>query len=97
MVLLRGIITVVAVAALGAMISKFELARGERSQPAPTPTRWVRTVDGWEPAEALRLAPNQSPTPALHPALVASLQAGISLFALMAFSDRAKDIRKKAA
>lgn len=46
---------------------------------------WVRTADGWERSSALA-APSPSSPGVLHPLLVAALQAGVSVMALLGFS-----------
>jgi len=49
------------------------------------PTRWIRTVDGWELRESLS-PPAPSFTPALHPLVVAAAELLLSLAALTAFA-----------
>jgi hypothetical protein len=62
----------------------------------PAPTRvsvensltWVRTVDGWEPADRWQV--DAAPPPRLHPLVVACGQGLVSLFALVAFQGDSK-------
>ncbi len=72
---------------MSACLAHLRDAQGQRSASAADATKiaWVRTIDGWEPSSTLYLRPRrpQGP-PALHPGLVASLQVGVSLFALLA-------------
>jgi hypothetical protein len=84
--MLRSLLIVLTVAAIAGVISHFESARAER-QLAAQPLAWIRTADGWEHSSVLTAA-SASPPPALHPFLVASFQAGASLFALLAFPSR---------
>lgn len=81
----RACFTIVAVAVLSAGLAQLRDAQGQRS----TTDRggriaWVRTIDGWEPSIVLQLGPRPQGPPPLHPVLVASLQLGVSLFALLA-------------
>ncbi len=84
--MLRAFLTFVFVIAISICIAHLRDAQGQRSAAADaTKIAWVRTVDGWEQRNTLHLRPRrpQGP-PALHPGLVASLQVGVSLFALLA-------------
>ena len=73
-------------------------AQGQRSTPADaTQIAWVRTVDGWEPSLVLHLGPRPQGAPPLHPVLVASLQLGVSLFALLALPTANLAVRKSLA
>lgn len=93
--LLRAFLTIVVVAALSACLVHLRDAQGQRSQAADVQqTAWVRTVDGWEPSRILKLQPRSQGTPALHPALVATLQLGISLFGLLALPTTNRALRK---
>ena len=46
---------------------------------------WVRTSDGWESSAVIQLDPFEPAEPAIHPTVIACLQLGLSLFALVAF------------
>jgi hypothetical protein len=72
------------VAALSSCIASTEGAAGH----AGSRTDWVRTADGWESRTALAV-PAKSPRVEIHPALVAALQLGLSLMALVAFPGKA--------
>lgn len=87
----RSLLTILTVAALSGVISRLERA------PAADAGRskWVRTVDGWEPRWMLvRAVP--SPSPQVHPGLVAALQLGASMLALVAFPARVAVVRPPA-
>jgi len=85
--LLRVCLTIVAVAVLSAGLAYLRDAQGQRSEIAqPQHTAWIRTVDGWEPSTVLQVKLRPAAAPPLHPALVASLQLGLSFFALLAAS-----------
>ncbi len=86
-VLARCLTTVCLVALICALLSHFEQARGE---PDIVATRfdtstWVRTVDGWEPPQALRTTLRADTLPRLHPLAVAGFQISASLLALIVF------------
>ena len=82
----RSILTISAVAAISCYLANFEQAQGRR----PEKPSWVRTADGWESSLVLQVDNSARTEPTLHPALVASFQLGVSLFALMAFPSRVK-------
>lgn len=93
--LLRACLTIAAVAFLSACLAHLRDAQGQQSASADaTPIAWVRTVDGWEPSSVLHLRPRPLGPPALHPGLVASLQLGVSLFALIALPTAKRVVRK---
>ncbi len=77
----RLFITVLTVACLCLCINFLESAQGERS-PA---LDWVRTTDGWERSGVVASQQPMDTSLAVHPALVATLQLGMSLFFLLAF------------
>jgi hypothetical protein len=89
--LLRSLSIILTVAAIAAVISHFESAQGDRQmadfQGEVQQVAWIRTADGWEPSTVLT-AESASTPPSLHPALVASFELGVSLFALLAFPSR---------
>jgi len=92
---LRACLTIVVVAALSASLAHLRDAQGQRSKSADaTQIAWVRTVDGWEPSSVLSLGPRPQGPPALHPGLVASLQLGVSFFALLALPTTNLALRK---
>jgi len=96
--LLRASLTVVAVALLSVCLAHLRDAQGQRTESAnATQIAWVRTADGWEPSTALHLGPRPRGTPPLHPVLVASLQLGVSLFALLALPTAKLAVRKSLA
>ncbi len=77
--------TLSVVATLSYVASHIEYAEADR---VDLP-KWVRTVDGWEPASVL--SPEYGPVnlPALHPFLVAGFELGASVFVLLAFPGKA--------
>ncbi|QEG33306.1 hypothetical protein [Bythopirellula goksoeyrii] len=78
-IVLRMLFTICAVATLSYAASHLEHAHAERA----TLPKWVRTVDGWEPASVIT---EMSPSlPSLHPFLVAGFELGASVFVLLAF------------
>jgi hypothetical protein len=92
----RACLTIVAVGVLSASLAQLRDAQGEGAATGNTrKIAWVRTVDGWEPSSVLTLGPPPSGPPALHPGLVATLQLGLSLLALMALPAAAKFSRPK--
>ncbi|NOY41395.1 MAG: hypothetical protein GXP26_06110 [Planctomycetes bacterium] len=82
----RSLLTISAVALISCFLASFEQAQGRRA----VSTDWVRTADGWESSAVLRLEPRTQSVPTLHPALVASFQLAVSLFALMAFPSQVR-------
>lgn len=83
--MLRACLTIVAVAALSACLAHLRDAQGGGPDGRDAEEiAWIRTVDGWEPSSVLSLGPPPQGPPTLHPSLVASLQLGVSLFALLA-------------
>lgn len=93
--LLRAYFTIVAVATLSACLVQIRDVQGQRPASAKAnQVAWVRTVDGWEPSSVLRLRPKPLGPPTLHPGLVASLQLGVSLFALLALPAANRRVRK---
>lgn len=94
--MLRSCLTIVAVAVLSACLAHLRDAQGEGSDNGEIQKiAWVRTVDGWEPSSVLTLGPPPAGPPTLHPGLVAALQLGISLFALLALPAAAEVSRRK--
>jgi len=93
--LLRACLTIVAVALLSACLVHLRDAQGQRPMSVEaTKIAWVRTVDGWEPSSVLQLKSRPPGPPSLHPGLVASLQLGVSLFALIALPSAKRSARK---
>jgi len=94
--LLRACFTIVAVAVLSAGLAQLRDVQGQQQPAAADVTQiaWVRTVDGWEPSAVLHLESRPQGTPPVHPALVASLQLGVSLFALLALPTATRATRK---
>ena len=83
--MVRACFTIVVVAALSVGINWLRDSQSQGATPADTQQiAWVRTVDGWEPSWVLLPKTRPAGAPALHPGLVATLQLGISLFALLA-------------
>jgi hypothetical protein len=76
----RGLLSILLVALISLMISHGSRAWGERE----APRRWIRTADGWEPAESLT-KPDFAAAPSLHPAIVAGGQLLFSTLCLVAF------------
>ncbi len=62
-----------------------ELPLAESSGQPPCQWAWRRTVDGWEQESAVVVRPTNQ-APALHPAVVSSLQLLVSLTALIGLS-----------
>ena len=94
--LLRACLTIVAVALLSAGLAHLRDAQGDAGSSDETrKIAWVRTVDGWEPSSVLTLGPPPAGPPALHPTLVATLQLGLSLFALLALPASTQVSRRK--
>jgi hypothetical protein len=81
---LRSLLIIAVVAAIAAGLSRLEHAHSQIPTISPA---WVRTVDGWEPSSVLT-TPSPSPSPVVHPALVAGFQLGASVFVLLAFPYR---------
>lgn len=95
MPLLRACITIVAVALLSASFAHLRDAQGQRFASATTDkVMWVRTIDGWEPSTALTISPLPPDPPKLDPLLVALLQVGLSMFALLALPTATRVARK---
>ena len=93
--MLRACFTIVVVAVLSACLTHLRDVQGQKPQPAEaTQIAWVRTVDGWEPSSVLTLGPKPAGPPAVHPSLVACLQLGVSLFALLALPP-AQQVQRK--
>ncbi len=93
--LLRACLTIVAVAVISACLVHMRDAQGQRAASADaTRIAWVRTIDGWEPSSVLQRRPRPLGPPSLHPGLVASLQLGVSLFALIALPTAKRTPRK---
>jgi hypothetical protein len=83
--LLRLCLTILAVAALSACLVHYRDVQGQSSGSTDvTQIAWVRTVDGWEPSTVLMPRPRQQGPPTVHPGLIAGLQLGVSVFALLA-------------
>jgi hypothetical protein len=79
----QSLLTLLIVAAISGWISHGERAAGLSGEPID----WVRTADGWESRTAVE--PYElSAAPAVHPAVVAALQLGASMFFLVAFPAR---------
>jgi hypothetical protein len=80
----RSLLTILTVAAISGWI-----ARGERAASIAQASDWVRTADGWE--VRLVVEPHEPSTPPpVHPAVIAGLQLGASLFFLIAFPARVR-------
>jgi hypothetical protein len=80
----RSLLTILTVAAISGWI-----ARGERAASIAQASDWVRTADGWE--VRLVVEPHEpSAPPPVHPAVIAGLQLGASLFFLVAFPPRVR-------
>ncbi len=93
--MLRACLTIAAVAFLSACLVHLRDAQGQRpTSTDATQVAWVRTVDGWEPSSVLQLQSRPQGPPLLHPGLVASLQLGVSLFALIALPTASRAVRK---
>jgi hypothetical protein len=80
----RSLLTILIVAAISGWI-----ARAERVSTAADPTAWVRTSVGWESRAAVEAAGPPAP-PAIHPAVIASMELCASLFFLVAFPARVR-------
>ena len=91
---LRACLIVLAVAVLSAWMVQLRDAQGDGTAQTRK-IAWVRTVDGWEPSSVLTLGPPPAGPPVLHPGLVATLQLGVSLFALIALPAATKIARPK--
>ncbi|MCC6491985.1 MAG: hypothetical protein IT424_03080 [Pirellulales bacterium] len=83
----RCLLTIAIVAAISGWI-----AQGERAAGRPRGGEWIRTAQGWESRRVLAAAEIVRP-PAVHPAVVAGLQLGASLFVLIALPSRVKVVR----
>ena len=83
----RCLATACLVALICSVLSRFEQAQGNRDIAASRfdSSTWVRTVDGWEPPQALRTTLRADTMPRLHPLAVAGFQVSASLLALLAF------------
>ncbi len=92
--MLRACFTIAAVAVISAGLAHLRDAQGDGGADADR-IAWVRTVDGWEPSSVLSLGPAPPGPPALHPGLVATLQLGVSLFALLALPTRNSFLARK--
>lgn len=79
----RSLLTFLIVVAISGWISRGERAAGLAAEASD----WVRTADGWESRQAIEPYEPSSP-PAVHPAVIAGLQLGASLFFLVAFPAR---------
>lgn len=91
----RASLTIVGVAFISAGLAQLRGTPSQRLALADSQQiAWVRTIDGWEPSSVLTLGPPPQGRPPLHPALVASLQLGVSLFALIALPTANLAIRK---
>ena len=80
----RSLFTILTVAAISGWIS-----RGERAASIAEASDWVRTADGWEVRAVIEPYEPSAPPP-VHPAVVAGLQLGASLFFLVAFPARVR-------
>jgi hypothetical protein len=80
----RSLLTILTVAAISGWIS-----RGERAASVAEASDWVRTADGWE-VRAVIEPHEPSVPPPVHPAVIAGLQLGASLFFLIAFPARVR-------
>ncbi len=93
--MLRSVLTILFVVALSVGIAHMRDAQGERvGAVADQRIAWVRTVDGWEPSSVLTIGPPPPGPPAVHPVLVATLQIGLSVFALLALPPAVQTTRK---
>jgi hypothetical protein len=79
----RSLLTILIVAAISGWIS-----RAERVSTAADPTAWVRTSAGWESRAAVEAGPPAPP--AIHPAVIASMELCASLFFLVAVPARVR-------
>ena len=80
----RSLLTILTVAAISGWIS-----RGERAASVAEAGDWVRTADGWEVRAVIEPYEPSVPPP-VHPAVIAGLQLGASLFFLVAFPARVR-------
>jgi hypothetical protein len=80
----RSLLTILTVAAISGWIS-----HGERAASVAEASDWVRTADGWEVRQMVEPYEPSSPPP-VHPAVIAGLQLGASLFFLLAFPARVR-------
>ena len=81
----RSLLTILTVAAISGWIS-----RGERAASiAAEASDWVRTTDGWEVRQVVEPYEPWAPPP-VHPAVIAGLQLGASLFFLVAFPPKVR-------
>ena len=80
----RSLLTILTVAAISGWIS-----RGERAASVAEASDWVRTADGWEVRAVIEPYEPSVPPP-VHPAVIAGLQLGASLFFLLAFHARGR-------
>ncbi|MBA3483674.1 MAG: hypothetical protein H0T51_17840 [Pirellulales bacterium] len=80
----RSLLTILTVAAISGWIS-----RGERAASVAEASDWVRTADGWEVRQMVEPYEPSVPPP-VHPAVIAGLQLGASLFFLVAFPARVR-------
>jgi hypothetical protein len=80
----RSLLTILTVAAISGWIS-----RGERAASVAEASDWVRTADGWEVRQVVEPYEPSAPPP-VHPAVIAGLQLGASLFFLVAFPTRVR-------
>jgi hypothetical protein len=80
----RSLLTILIVAAISGWIS-----HGERAASVAEASDWVRTADGWEVRQMVEPYEPSTPPP-VHPAVIAGLQLGASLFFLVAFPPRVR-------
>jgi len=93
--LIRALFTIAAIALISAGIAHLRDSTVHQSAFAESQElTWVRTVDGWEPSSVLTAGPPPEGAPSVHPALIATLQLGLSLFALLALPTTNLAVRK---
>lgn len=86
--MLRSLLIILTVAAIAGWISTGERAIGNS---AAGVGNWIRTADGWEPRYVVE-SQDEDPSFAIHPAVVAILQVGVSLFFLLACPSRVRTL-----
>lgn len=94
--MLRACTTIAAVAVISAALLHLRDAQGQIASGPPSSSQrlaWVRTVDGWEPSRVLERLPQPAGPPAVDPKLIALLQLGLSVFALLALPSKTQLVR----
>lgn len=87
--MLRSLLVILTVAAISGWISAGERAVGFA---ATGVGHWIRTADGWEPRFVVEPHDEEPRLPSIHPAVVATLQVGVSLFFLLACPSRVRTL-----